>query len=155
MSDMAAASLRTVTASELRDPEVLAAAGRAPVAVYDARRQETLVLTSRAAYDHDQRLHHYLTLLAHAVVELGRDDPSPAALGEAGYVADWLPEDRSWWLRSFAEVVAVAVAEGSTEPIAGFVRFAALAATAPESALEQPIDRTRFNQATAAKLVPR
>ena len=64
MSDMAAASLRTVTASELRDPEVLAAAGRAPVAVYDARRQETLVLTSRAAYDHDQRLHHYLTLLA-------------------------------------------------------------------------------------------
>jgi hypothetical protein len=98
--------VRTVTASELRDPEVLAEAGRGPIGVFDGRRQESLVLTSRASFDLDQRLHEYMRLLAHAVVELSRTDPSPSALAEAGYVASWLPADRAWWLRSFAEAVA-------------------------------------------------
>ncbi len=145
---------RTVTASELRDPEVLAEAGRTPIGVYDSRRQETLVLTSRAAFETDQRLHEYMGLLAHAVVELARDDPSPSALGEAGYVASWLPADRIWWLRGLAEAVAASAAEGSVEPVAGFVRLARSADSTMESALERPIDAGRFAPSTQAKLKP-
>jgi hypothetical protein len=143
---------RTVTASELRDPEVLAEAGRTPIGVYDSRRQETLVLTSRAAFETDQRLHDYMGLLAHAVVELSRDDPSPAALGEAGYVTSWLPADRIWWLRGLAEAVAASVAEGSVEPVAGFVRLARSADFSMESRLERPIESGRFTASTRAKL---
>lgn len=146
---------RTVTASELRDPEVLAEAGRTPIGVYDSRRQETLVLTSRAAFETDQRLHDYMGLLAHAVVELPREDPSPVALGEAGYVASWLPADRVWWLRGLAEAVAESVAVGSVEPVAGFVRLARHADSSIDSPLEQPIDANRFAPATAGKLQPR
>jgi hypothetical protein len=146
------AIVRTVTASELRDPEVLAEAGRAPIGVYDSRRQDSLVLTSRAAFDADQELHRYMGLLAHAVVELERADPSPVALGEVGYVTTWLPSDRKWWLRSFAEVIATAAADGTTEPIAGFIRLARLASTATPSALEAPIDASLFPAEIAAKL---
>ena len=146
---------RTVTASELRDPEVLAEAGRTPIGVYDSRRQETLVLTSRVAFETDQRLHDYTGLLAHAVIELSRDDPSPAALGDAGYVASWLPADRAWWLRGFAEAVSASVAAGTVEPVAGFIRLARDADSPTESALGSPIDAMRFASSTAAKLRPR
>jgi hypothetical protein len=149
---MSTAIVRTVTASELRDPEVLAEAGRGPIGVYDVRRQESLVLTSRASFDTDQRLQSYLGMLAHAVVELSRDDPSSAALGAAGYVADWLPADRSWWLRNFAEAVSAAVADGSTEPVAGFIVFASMADAAVPSRLESPISIPSLSPAMAAKL---
>jgi hypothetical protein len=152
---MSTAITRTVTASELRDPDVLAEAGRGPIGVYDVRRQESLVLTSRALFDTDQRLQSCLGLLAHAVVELSRDDPSSAALGEAGYVADWLPADRAWWLRNFAEAVAAGVAEGSTEPITGFIAFASSADAAVPSRLEAPISAASLSPAMAAKLKPR
>ena len=152
---MPLAILRTVTASELRDPEVLAEAGRGPIGVFDGRRSESLVLTSRAAYDNDQQLHRYMGLLAHAVVELAREDPSPAALAEAGYVADWLPEHRRWWLRSFAEVVAAAAEAGSTESIVGFINQARKANESIPSPLESPIDASRFSSKTAKKLLLR
>jgi hypothetical protein len=144
--------VRTVTASELRDPEVLAEAGRGPIGVFDGRRQESLVLTSRASFDLDQRLHEYMRLLAHAVVELSRTDPSPSALAEAGYVASWLPADRAWWLRSFAEAVAAGSAEGSVDPIEGFIRLARESESALRSPLEAEIDASRFPAAIAAKL---
>ncbi len=153
--DVSTAIVRTVTASELRDPEVLAEAGRAPIGVYDSRRQDSLVLTSRAAFDLDQELHRYMGLLAHAVVELGRADPSPVALGEVGYVTTWLPADRTWWLRSFAEVIATAATDGTTEPIAGFIRLARVADTTVPSVLEAPVDASRFPADVAAKLQPR
>jgi hypothetical protein len=152
---MSLAIARTVTASELRDPDVLAEAGRGPIGVYDGRRQESLVLTSRSAFDTDQELHRYMSLLAHCVVELARPDPSPAALGEAGYVAGWMPADRAWWLRGLAEAVGVAVTEQTAEPIAGFIRAAGNASSAPASPLERPIDGAKFRTDIAAKLVPR
>ena len=147
--------LRTVTASELRDPEVLAEAGRGPIGVFDGRRSESLVLTSRAAYDNDQQLHRFMGLLAHAVVELAREDPSPSALAEAGYVADWLPEHRTWWLRSFAEVVASAAEQGSTESITGFIEQARKANESVASPLEATIDASRFGAKTKKKLMLR
>jgi hypothetical protein len=147
---------RTVTASELRDPDVLAEAGRGPIGVYDSRRQDSLVLTSRAAYERDQQLQRYLGLLAHAVVELSREDPSPAALGEVGYVATWLPPDRAWWLRGFAEATAAGVTSGSAEPIVGFITAAKSADSARvPSPLEEPIDAKLFDKKSAAKLKPR
>lgn len=120
--------------------------------MYDVRRQDSLVLTSRASFDTDQRLQSCLGMLAHAVVELSRDDPSSAALGEAGYVADWLPADRAWWLRNFAEAVAAGVAEGTTEPITGFIAFAGAADAAVPSLLESPISRAALGPVMAAKL---
>lgn len=147
--------LRTVTASELRDPEVLAEAGRGPIGVFDGRRSESLVLTSRAAYDNDQQLHRFMGLLAHAVVELAREDPSPSALAEAGYVADWLSEHRTWWLRSFAEVVASAAELGSTESITGFIEQARKANESVASRLEASIDASRFSAKTKKKLILR
>jgi hypothetical protein len=152
---MSASISRTVTASELRDPEILAEAGRTPIGVFDGRRQESLVLTSRASFDADQRLHYYMGLLANAVVEIGRDDPSPVALGEAGYVADWSPADRAWWLRGFAEVIAASAADDNTAAIAGFIAMARDSETALPTALETEIDASRFSVATAAKLKPR
>jgi hypothetical protein len=146
---------RTITSSELRDPAVLAEAANSPVAVIDGRRQESLILTSRVSFDTGQRLHDYTSLLARAVVELGRNDPSPAALGEAGYVADWLPADRAWWLRGFAEAISISVADRSTDAVSGFVKLARDADSAPPSPLEAPIDASLFTDETAAKLKPR
>ncbi len=155
MIGMPSLILRTVTASDLRDPEVLAEAGRSPIGVFDGRRSESLVLTSRAAYDNDQQLHRFMGLLAHAVVELAREDPSPSALAEAGYVADWLPVHRTWWLRSFAEVVASAAEQGSTEPIVGFIEQARKADESMASPLESTIDAARFAAKTKKKLIAR
>jgi hypothetical protein len=153
---MATTISRTVTASELRDPEVLAEAGRGPIGVYDGRRQDSLVLTSRAAFDTDQQLQRYMGLLAHAVIELGREDPSPAALAEVGYVTTWLPNDRAWWLRGFAEAIATGASEGLLEPITGFIAVARSADSArTPSPLEAPIDAKLFDRKTAAKLKPR
>ncbi len=147
---------RTVTASELRDPDVLAEAGRWPIGVYDARRQDSLVLMSRAAFDTDQALQKYMGLLAHAVVELSRDDPSPAALGEVGYVATWLPADRAWWLRGFAEAVSAAVSVAMLDPITGFIELARDADSArTPSTLEAPIDASLFSSEVKTKLAQR
>lgn len=135
--------MRTVTPTQLRDPEVLARAGYEPLTVFDAKRETELVIGSREAWEtRRELLDVYASVLANAVVELPDDRPSVAALGPLGFAASWTLNERLWLLRQVAEAFATSVQQRSTAPIAQFIGFIAQAGaeTATPAALTGPID---------------
>ncbi len=147
---------RTVTPSQLRDPDVLAEASRQPLNIFDAKRETELVLGPRATWDTSQRLlHKYSLLLANAVVELPGEHPSAVALGDLGFAALWELPERVWLLRQLAEAYAASVRTESTVPVAAFVEFIGRqrsAAPARVSALVEPL---AVPKALRAKLTAR
>lgn len=149
--------LRTISPSQLRDPEVLAEAAQHPINIFDAKRETELVLGPRSVWDSDQSLlNTYSLLLANAVVELPDQHPSAVALGDLGFAAAWPRPDRLWLLRQLAEVYAASVRTESTTPIVDFIKFFGQQRGAtPPSRLAAIIEPNDVPAALRAKLAVR
>jgi hypothetical protein len=145
--------IRTITPSQLRDPEVLAEAASQPVAIFDAKRDTELVLASRATWDTDHTLlNTYSLLLANAVVELPDERPSAIALGPLGFASSWELAERVWLLRQLAEAFAASVRTESVRPIADFIAFIGRRTTEPPSRLAAPVEPSALPDVLRAKL---
>lgn len=148
--------MRTITPSQLRDPEILAEAARRPVGIFDAKRETELVLGSRATWDTDRSLlNTYSLVLANAVVELPEDHPSAVALGPLGFAATWDVAERLWLLRQLAEAYAASVRDGSIQPIADFIEFIGRRSEAPRSRLAASVEPDELPAALRTKLSAR
>lgn len=131
--------MRTFTASQLRDPDVLAQAALAPVGIFDGKRATEMVLGPKTMWETGHRLLDCSLLLANAVVELPDDRPSRTALGALGFAADWSLSDRQWLLGQLAEAYAESVRLDSTAPMEDFVRFVSLPDSGQSSRLAAPV----------------
>jgi hypothetical protein len=149
--------LRTITPSQLRDPDVLAEAALQPVNIFDAKRDTELIMGSKAAWDTDQRLlNTYSLLLANAVVELPDEQPSPVALGALGFAASWPLPDRLWLLRQLAEVYAASVRLETVAPIVDFIEFMGRQpGNKPSARIAAPVEFEALPPVLQSKLLPR
>ena len=122
---MVVAPASSYTTTDLRRPEVVDAALRAPVAVRESKTGQTLVLLTQQTVDQGNEVMRYAELLARAVVELQRPDPSRAHLGDLGFVTELAPTLQTQILRGFAEAVAVAINANDPKPVEDFITYLA------------------------------
>lgn len=112
---------RSFTTSDLRRPEVVEEAFDHPVVVRDGRSGRMLYLISQSVVDAHNEMSRLTDLFVRAVVECQRPDPSPAQLGEIGFIVSWLAAERDRFLRGFAEALAAGLAADDPAPATGFI----------------------------------
>lgn len=147
--------MKTITTSQLRDPDVLAEAALGPIAVFDGKRSTEMVLGPKSLWEADQSLRACSMLLANAVVELPDDKPSPTALGPLGFAASWNVSDRLWLLNQLAEAYAESVRLNSPDPVDAFVAFVGRTGEGQPSRLAAPVAHDELPSALRQKLVAR
>lgn len=121
------------TTTDLRRPEVVEAAMRGPIVVREGKTGRTLVVLTQETVDRCNMVAYYAGLLARAVVELQRADPSPAHLGEISFLVELAPARRDQVFRGFAEAVAAALGSGDATPAADFIAYMAGGIARPSS----------------------
>ena len=69
------------------------------------------------------RLLEVTAVFTRTVLELHRERPSAAMLGEVSFVASWPPEPRERFVEGFSEALAEAVRLRDPEPVDAYIRI--------------------------------
>lgn len=114
---------RTYTTTDLRRPEVLDEALSHPVAVRDGRSGRLLFLAPVETLQGSADLLDRTRTLLAALVEHGRDRPSPAALGSLHFIAGWSADRRQRFLLGMIEALAASIADDDPAPVDAYVKY--------------------------------
>ena len=112
---------RTYSASDLRRSDVIEEATHSMIGVREAKSGVTVVMMPMALIDRQNRLDGYAVLFTRVVIESQRPDPSPAMLGEVGYIAAWSVAERAAFVRAMAEALSDALLSGEPQRVAAFI----------------------------------
>jgi len=96
-------------------------------ALFPAQPVEPVYLVPAGSIRMHARVQQLVELFVRTVVELMRDDPSPAILGEVSYVARWQAADRERFVEGFAEAINESLRTDDPAPADAFVRVMATA----------------------------
>jgi hypothetical protein len=105
----------------VRDPEVLRAGSRGPVAIREGKTGAVLVLMPQQLVEAHNEVQRLAALFVRVVVESQRADPSSAHLDEAGFIAEWSASERTRFVRGFGEALAASLAADDPAPAQAFV----------------------------------
>jgi hypothetical protein len=104
--------------------EVVNAARLAPTRIRDTDGVMLVLTTENLEAARDEIIRLY-SLYARAVIECRHDRPSATALDEVGYIVDWSPDRRSWFLDGLAEALTESRNANSPDPALFFIRYCA------------------------------
>jgi len=124
---MSATPIASFSKSKLRSPDLVAMAKQGPVEIRLGGSEDPLYLVPGASLRTHARVQQLVELFVRTVVELMRDDPSPAILGEVSYVARWQRSERERFVEGFAEAINESLRADDPAPAEAFVRVMATA----------------------------
>lgn len=142
----------TYKKSEIRKREVIEHAQDALVEIVVGGSQESLFLLSGRRLRTFHELNQFSTLYVRMTVELGRADPSPAILGDVGYIASWSAAERRNFADGFAEALAEAIRLNDPTIVRTYITM--MSETAP-AGLDRPDFTGDLSDEASARLAAR
>ena len=127
--------IRTFQKSELRKPEVVTCAQDGPVEIRVGPTQDSLYLLPRRILLAQDELNRFTMLYVRMTVELTRPEPSPAILGDVGYIADWPAGERSNFADGFAEALSEAIRLNDPDIVRAYIT---IMEKTPPAGLDRP-----------------
>lgn len=94
-----------------------------PISVRDGKTGNLLLLLPAAVIRRSNEVSRYSQLFARVVVECQRSDPSTVGLDEVAFIVDFTVDQRSDFIREFAEALSVSLNENNPEAVEAFIRY--------------------------------
>jgi hypothetical protein len=94
-----------------------------PISVRDGKTGNLLLLLPAAMIHGSNEVSRYSQLFARVVVECQRADPSGVGLDEVAFIVEFTVDQRSVFIREFAEALAMSLNENDPEVVEAFIRF--------------------------------